>query len=90
MEKNSVAIGRFGVPYNSLSSWGKEYVDNMVSEEDSAPIEANKAIERLNLREENVKLAATNEQLRFENLELWDENQELKAELEELREQWNK
>ncbi len=94
LTRDSAAIEMFGHPWENLSSWGQQHVDEVLAKMGKINAPYNVSLngspeEPATLRVANEKLAGANEQLRKENLDLWSENESLRNELMELQEQWN-
>lgn len=83
MDKDAKARAHFGVGYDSLSAWGKSFIDH----QDAKVVTEYNRTETDDVLYSAEKLAQQNEQLRQENSELWEDNTELKNELEDLRDE---
>jgi hypothetical protein len=90
--KDDIALDRYGVPYVSLSGWGRSHVDKIAFREQAsfaATLPLPTATEEVSVRQANIRLTAELEKANQEILDLWEQLSETKEELEKIRSEFN-
>ncbi len=93
LNRDSAAQKMYGHPYDNLSAWGRQHVDEVIMKMGKIDAPWNSTLKSGNdsarLVEANEQLSRDNEQLRIENGDLWEENSTLQGEIAELQAKWN-